>query len=601
MPIQKLADHIANQIAAGEVVERPASVVKELIENSLDAEATLIEVSIVDGGKELIQITDNGKGIELSDFPLVFERHATSKITNLQDLQQVMTMGFRGEALASIGSVAKVTVLSRHESSNDGWRLVKIDDLTTDPEPISVARGTTIKVEQLFGNVPARGKYLKAGNTEARYILEILQEHAASRHDVQFRFIDNGKTKIDYPQNEDLLTRSLRILGMSDPESLFPIFYQSQDLQIEGFISKPQFAKKTRKNQLISINNRPLNVPFIGHAIKEALHTLIPHNLYPAFVLKIKIDPTAIDVNVHPRKLEARFTYQQFIYQKIKQATESALQKHILTAKLEFAKDKIVQTSPADTYVNSQALSSRQSDFRPPAATFSGSSKRKTMPSFNQILAFNESFSQQKLPTLNNELSIRPLGQIDNSYILGLTKDGLVVIDQHAAHERVRYARLQDLRKKLQSEAERLTQPLLTPIEIDLGIKEKQILNENMEAIQKAGFALEISDNICLLAGIPAALIKDDPISVINGLLADLQTQDETADLSLTDMESRIERVLNYTACRSAIKFGQALTIEEQQALIAELDNIEQNYTCPHGRPTRINISFSDLEKQFGR
>jgi len=573
MPIQKLDDHVINQIAAGEVVERPASVVKELMENSIDAGATFIEIEIDDGGKELIQITDNGSGIEPGDFALVFERHATSKIQDLNDLQNVLTMGFRGEALASIGSVAQVSILSRINNQQNGLRIVQIATTITDPEPVAMNAGTIVSVEGLFKNVPARYKYLKGAATETRYITEIILQHAAAHPEIHFRLVAANKVKIDYPATADLLSRSLQVLGVKDADLLIPITYNSQDMQIHGYLGKPQTALKNRNKQYAAVNQRPLNLPFVNHAIKDALHTLIPHNLFPIFLLNIEIDPTAVDVNVHPRKLEARFAYQQFVYQKVKAAVAASLEKHVLTAKLEFGSERTMPSS----FTRRDHTPLRQ-------------------PTVNQALAFNESFSKQVLP----EISIQPIAQIDNAYIVGIDSEGLVVIDQHAAHERVMYGRIQEARAKYKQESDKMGQQLLTPLEIELDQSEKAILTEFAEATKIIGFEFNLATDPVQLMAVPSPIQKDDLEAVVRGLISDLQ-ETQTSGVNFKDLETRIERVINYTACRSAIKFGQSLTIEDQKALIAKLDEVESNYTCPHGRPTRIRVTFKDLEKQFGR
>lgn len=587
MSIQRLEDHVINQIAAGEVVERPASVVKELIENSLDAGANLIEVKVIDGGKELIEIRDNGRGIAKEDFPLVFERHATSKIQSLQDLEQVLSLGFRGEALASISSVAEVTVQSRAIDNEQGWTLNKTGIELGEPQAAAMNQGTMIRVSKLFAEVPARQKYLKGGQTEYRYIAETVLQHAAAHPEIHFRLIDNDKVKIDFPAG-DLLSRAMAVLAVKDPELLIPVSYQSQDMQISGYLGKPQLAIKNRKKQLVAFNERPLQIPFVNRAVKDALHTLIPHDMQPIFVLNVMIDPTAIDINVHPRKLEARFAYQQFVYQKLKAAVKAATEKHVLTAKLELGTNPIVFNRPMMPSAPVTSL---------PQPSLINSAPMPRAPLVNQYQAFNEGYQNERQA---RPLSIQPVAQINKAYILGVDGEGLIVIDQHAAHERVRYARLQQIREQYRKGSEIASQRLLTPLGLDLSDSELAILKEYMEAVAAVGFEFEITEADAQLLAVPNVLVKDDLLALSKGLIADLQQTGEDG-LKLNDLEARIERVINYTACRSAIKFGQDLTIEEMRALVAELDSIEQDYTCPHGRPTRICLSFSDLEKQFGR
>jgi DNA mismatch repair protein MutL len=612
MTIQKLADHVINQIAAGEVVERPASVIKELVENSLDANASSIEVEITAGGKAYMRVADDGLGIKQSDLPLVFERHATSKIASLEDLEQVVSLGFRGEALASISSVAKVSVSSKFVDDNQAYTLTKDGAVLGEVQPSSLAKGTTITVEDLFRDVPVRQKYLKTDLTEYGYIASTIMHQAAAHPHVQFRLISDGKEKISLHKANELLVRALAVLKLSSPDDVFAISYQSSDMQLHGYIGMPQNAQKNRKKQYVSVNGRPLSLPFVDKAIRDAMHTLIPQGIYPVFVLHITIDPTAVDINVHPRKLEARFAYQQFVYQKVKAAVKAAVEKQTLRAAITLPPRQSTQPSAIPqggmNHPTAAQPLTRQSFSIPGGGnnlSFSPASQPSQQSFSPQISEqahdFNRSFAG--LAPIPNQIpaSITPLAQIDNSYLIARDNDGLYIIDQHAAHERIRYYELQKAREQYNQTSETTGQQLLTPADILLNQDELVILEQYQSALTAVGFSYQIANEGVMLTSVPASMHKEDYVAVFKGVITDLQDGQDGSQKGLEDVEARIETVINYTACRSAIKFGRTLTVSEQVELLRRLEEVENNYSCPHGRPTRISLTFKELEKQFGR
>lgn len=597
MPIIKLSDHVINQIAAGEVVERPASVVKELIENSLDAGATKIDIEITTGGKSYIRVSDNGFGIAEADMPLVFERHATSKISSLQDLEQVVSLGFRGEALASISSVAKTTVKSKTADSASGLEIIKDGPQVSEIKAASMGTGTTIVIEDLFKNVPVRQKYLKTDLTEYGYIADIVLHHSAAQPEVEFTLIHNGQEKLNFPRTNDELMRALQILRLKNVSDVIPINYHSTDMKITGFVGSPQYSQRSRKKQYASVNQRPLSLPFADRAIRDAMHTLIPNGIYPIFVIKIEIDPTAVDINVHPRKLEARFAYQQFVYQKLKAAVKAAVEKESLQAMIQVPKSAKNDAAPLAqrSFAQSGSPSFPQQAYVPAAQTQFVNS----LP-VRETTSYERSYSGIAQMSSAPQSSLTPLVQIDDSYIIARDENGILIIDQHAAHERIRYYELQQNRKKYNKESETKAQSLLTPIEIEFTQSELALLEEFKEATSEIGFSYQINDGGVLLNSIPSVLSKEDFVAVLKGVVADLEKAEEDG-LKFKDFDDRIETVTNYTACRSAIKFGRCLTHSEQLELLSRLEEVENNYSCPHGRPTRITLTFKELEKQFGR
>lgn len=607
MPIVRLQDHVINQIAAGEVVERPASVIKELIENSLDAGATKIDVEVTAGGKAYMRVSDNGMGINEEDLPMVFERHATSKISSLEDLEQVVSLGFRGEALASISSVAKTTVKSKTEAANSGFEILKDGPNLAAVKPISIGIGTTIIVEELFKDVPVRQKYLKTDLTEYGYIADVVIQHAATQPTVEFSLTHNGSQKLHFPRANDPLVRALEVLKLKELTDIIPISYQSQDLKVSGFVGVPQYAQKSRKRQYISVNQRPLSLPFADRAVRDAMHTLIPQGIFPIFVISIEIDPTAVDINVHPRKLEARFAYQQFVYQKLKAAVKAAVDKQTLQATVAIMPDRHLNQEPP-TLAMPTTHSAVGRDYARfgglgggrPAAPASVQSAFLSQPTVKEVDDYNRSFSGITQVETGKLPEVQPLVQIDNSYIIARDKDGIFIVDQHAAHERIRYYELQEARKRFNNKSEKTAQPLLTPEVLEFSESELVMLTKFKTATEAVGFLYDVIPGAIELKAVPAIMHKEDYIAVFRGMAADLE-QADLDGIKFSDLEERVETVLNYTACRSAIKFGRTLTYSEQLKLLETLETVENSYSCPHGRPTKIKLSFNELEKQFGR
>lgn len=594
--IKKLPDNLINQIAAGEVVERPASVIKELLENSIDAGATSITIELKKGGKELIKIVDNGVGLDKSQFDLVFERHATSKIASIDDLNSNLNLGFRGEALAAISSVSQIEFASNgHLINSDGELKAK-----------SMPNGTQVTVENLFYNVPVRLKFLKTDATEYTKCLEIVESYALCHPEVHFKLIHNQKVVFDYPKANTKEDRIRAVLGQDFSQKLLPISYSGTEISLLGFIGKPETAKDRAYNQYIFVNGRPLEAQYFNHAVKNGFGSLIFPSKKPTFLIWLQLDPKDVDMNVHPRKLEARFHFQGIIYNVILKAVKNALEKTSLAKTVELSRDSVENFLPKKDYTSTSNVSQTPSFSNSSQYPKNSYSNNYSPQSFNFSEPNNTPISPKSFQNPSNDLitpesahsksepTLRPLCQINNSYIVCESKEGVIFIDQHAAHERVMYQKL----KKVRQNQNQNTQPLLIPVQLELSKSQVEIFKNSSSVLNSIGFDIQdFGQNSIVVNAIPAKFSANDIESLIFGLFQDLS---EGVDFS--KLEEIEDIVINYAACRGAIKFGQKLTIPEMEALIYEMDAIQNlKYSCPHGRPTTITISYDELEKQFKR
>jgi len=587
--IKVLPENLVNQIAAGEVVERPSSVVKELVENSIDAGSTSITVEIKNAGKTLIKITDNGYGIDKDDLQLAIARHATSKIGSESDLWNIKTMGFRGEALASISSVSKLTIRSKTKMSMSGYEINCDGGNMINMKDCGMGYGTQIFVHDLFFNTPARQKYLKQESTELFHITSTLNTIALANPDVAFKFLHNDKAVFDYPRCTDLISRIADVFGKSTAHAMIPIFYGGSDFEITGFIGKPVISRTTSQHQYFFVNKRPITHNVLAYTIKQAYHSLLMENKKPVFVINIKIDPSLIDVNVHPRKIEIRFQDQQNIVKTMYSATKSALEKSNLMPLAYTETTRYMSDSfPKDKDVSAPLFQNQ--DYSNP--TSNPQTIRDAMEFSKNFLDMRD-FNPIKTEDIDQADSIKAISQVSDSYIVAKDKRGLILIDQHAAHERVRYEELMD---QFENEKKNI-QPLLMPVQLDLSLEELQIVNENLDTFKNLGFGIEpFGGNTLIVNEVPSFLVKEDLNDIINGVIDDIINHQKASRI-----QGKTEAVINYMACRSAIKFGQKLSLEEMQVLINRLEKLKRPYTCPHGRPTVISLSTGELEKMFGR
>lgn len=559
-----LSEELISQIAAGEVIERPASALKELLENSIDAGADKISVEIEEGGLKKIRVSDNGSGMNADDARLCFKKHATSKIKSIEDLFCVKSLGFRGEALASIASIARV-VLETNESrvgtlvEIDGGKEIRFEES-------ACSKGTDISILGLFQHTPVRKKYMKQERTEYGHIFDVLSNVALSHPEISFKLKNNNEEVFDLPGRQSLKER-IRSLYGDAANSLIPINYQQSNLMLSGFVGKPELSRSSKKYQFLFVNGRPIEDRMISHAVKDAFHSLLMHEKFPWYLIDMQIDPNLIDVNVHPRKLEIRFLNQQEVFRVVMSMIHHALEANVLAPiigqqKVEFSRE------PESGFVPVFELNA---DLR---------------PSFERQPQSIREAAPQKLIEFE-KVYMRPIAQVANSYIVAESEEGLILIDQHAAHERVRYARLiENLEsKKIEKQA------LLVPLELELGKDGYRIVKDHLADFEVLGFELEEF-------GGRTFLLRATPFGVRN---PDAFLNEIISDLNANPVKDFRETLLTYTACRGAIKFGDNLTISEMEGLIRDMEKTKHCSHCPHGRPAFVTLTFDGLETMFKR
>lgn len=600
--IKLLPENLINQIAAGEVIERPASVVKELLENSLDAGAKRIIVEVNEGGDTFLRVTDDGIGMDQQDAVMAFERHATSKILTTEDLFRIRTLGFRGEAIASIASVSYLTLQTKLHGKVEGTIVIseggKIDKVKT----IGAPEGTQIEVKNLFFNTPVRKKYLKNVATEFGHILDTITGIALSFPEVAFKLIHDNKVVFDLPQVEDTLSRIRSMLGRNIADELVPVFYGHADFKLTGFIGKPNIARAGRGSQYLFVNRREVKSHVLSYAVKQSYYSLLPKERNPVFLLYFDINPMMVDVNVHPRKQEVRFKDEKEIFKIILLASKKALETHVLAPVLDYEQNRTHQAplkladqipKPAD-FVSFSSVMER--------VAVGSDEKEQNISNAGEVESEKSAVAAQNLSSAAitksvtkraTDEEILPIAQLANSYILCQQGSRLVIVDQHAAHERIRYTEIVEEFEARQKPV----QPLLLPLQLELSHQEIAVLKENYEIIKGLGFELEeFGGNTFSIYAIPSYLAKFDLKTVIMGLIDDLKN-----NASKGDLQNRKEKALVYMACRSAVKFGDKLSDQEQESLLKKLQTLALPYTCPHGRPTMITMSFDELERRFGR
>ncbi|MDD3145240.1 MAG: DNA mismatch repair endonuclease MutL [Candidatus Gracilibacteria bacterium] len=600
---------LSNQIAAGEVVERPVSVIKEVLENSIDAGAKNIKIEITEGGTKKIIISDDGIGIERDDLLIIGEKHSTSKIKNLDDLYNVMTFGFRGEAIASISSVSNMQIISKSVVENFGNTIKILDGIKTDIEKIAYENGTKIIVEDLFFNTPARLNYIKKPRTEYAHILNYLYEISLSYPKIGFEFISDEKQIFYFKSDENLKTRIYNIYGEEFSNNLIEINFEMQGMQINGYISDPKVSFPNKNKQNIFVNNRPIKSYIIAKAINDAYNRFIPHSMNPAYVLNLSIDPTLVDVNVHPRKLEVRFAGEQNIFRAFYHSVEEKLNSVSLINP--YSEENAILTNQTYTKIqNNEVESEKITNYYTGSGTkfksyspYKDTSTNPNQTNINSAINFSKSILSSNLSQKNeieneniNDLHYTKLGKIigqaHNSYIIVETKNGIKFLDQHALAERIIYEKLVNRDNKS------LTQGLLISESINLMPKEVNILKDNIDTFENMGFDFEImGGNIVILNGIPDFIKKENLQNIFSGILEDIGSQNFNKSNTLLEVKNKIYA---YTACRSAIKFGNKLNLFEMNKLLN--DSVDDySATCPHGRPVVFDINLEELKNKYER
>jgi len=555
MPIKVLAAEVVSKIAAGEVVERPVSVVKELIENSLDAGATQITVEAQGGGVELIKVSDNGAGIPSSELELAFHRYATSKIDDLSDLEKISSLGFRGEALPSIAAVAEVEILTQTSSETIGSYLHLRKGGVVGKEGRARPQGTTITVRRLFRYFPARLKFLKSVNTENGHIANLVSQCALAFPEVKFSLVLDKRPSLRTTGNDDLREVVNAIYGSEVAQKMLKVERKDGMAEVGGLTSAPALARSNRNYLSFFVNRRWVRSPLLTRATEEAYRGLLMDGQHPIAVINISLPAQELDVNIHPAKAQIKFCHEQAVFGSVQKAIEETL------ARTPIASSKTVP--------------------------FSVSSGQWQSP---RIIMDNEpAFVVAQLPTMELPV-LRVLGQLANTYIIAEGPNGLYLIDQHAAHERILYDRI--LAQWAQKEVE--VQGLLQPITIELSPREEETLRASKEFLTEFGFTIEhFGNRSYVIRAVPALMARANIIEIISALLDNLASKQ-----SPNPWEEKIAQSL---ACHGAIRAGQQLSNEEMRELIKQLEQTKQPRACPHGRPTMIHLSSHQLEKEFGR
>lgn len=606
--IRPLPERLINKIAAGEVVERPASVVKELVENALDAGATRVTVEIEKSGVKLIRIIDDGCGIGDEQIEIAFSRHATSKISEFSDLDRVVSYGFRGEALPSISSVARVRMVSRPADSETGTEIVIEGGVVQNKKPVSAPVGTTIEVADLFYNTPARRKFLKAETTEARHITRVCTALAMGRADVAFTYRLNGRKVFSLPEQQHL---SDRVRGLLSPSREFvPIAGESDKVSIRGFVGYPDMAQSNRNAQYLFINGRLIQSPTLSHAVAAGYAEMLPRGQFPIGAVLISVDPLELDVNVHPAKTEVRLSNEREMHSHVRRAVAEGLREHGVVPSLKIGEQphgprvdghqqmfEIPRERRSDSYVIPGIQRGRENsaeEITEGLKKISESAQERVTERHVVDTETGEiigSTSVGQSPSHSPSRQWEYIGRFSELYLICRVGNDLYIVDQHAAHERVLYEHYLQVVDK-QSE---FAQQLLLPVNVELSAEQFQLFEESREALKKVGFVVEeFGGQTVRIEGVPSNLTRRSPEKVLRALL------DDIASLKSHGHEMR-KAVAQSMACRAAIMAGDKLSVDEVNGLMEQLEACKNSYTCPHGRPTFIKIQRSDLDRQFGR
>ncbi len=568
--MQILPEDLINKIAAGEVVERPASVVKELIENSIDAGATQIKVEIQSAGRKLIRVSDNGHGMTKDEVNLSIERHSTSKISKLDDLFNIQSLGFRGEALPSIASVSILEIRSRTKDEEAGFLLLVEGGKTIKQEDLGCPVGTTISVKDLFFSTPARKKFMKSPATEMSHIGNIISMYALVNPQIAFELASDGKPLLITSGSGQLLDAVVSIYGADLAKGLVKAEHSFASGKISGYISQPTLSRIDKSYENFFVNKRYVRNFLLNRALEDAYRTLIPNNRYPVAILFIEINPKQVDVNVHPAKREIKFVKTQEVMEAIRSTVSSALKTH------------------PNASVSLQHRGPETGDRRQETRVWQPEMAEILFPVAGNGLRVT---SEEIHIEIDADQSLTPLYQLKNTYIICTDGQELILIDQHAAHERILYDKL--------SRQSPVTghQSLLIPETIELNTKELAVLSENLEYLNQQGFDLEVfGNNAYILRAVPIEASKGSPKQLLTDIISELQSLGQSVQL-----EIKQENIRKLIACHGAIKAGDKLTVQEMNQLIKDLYATENPLTCPHGRPTMVRITEEDLAKRFGR
>jgi DNA mismatch repair protein MutL len=614
--IQLLPDHVANQIAAGEVVQRPASVVKELLENSIDAGGTSIKLIIKDAGKTLIQVIDNGKGMSATDARLSFERHATSKIRTAEDLFSLNTKGFRGEALASIAAIAHVELKTKQDQDELGT-LIEIEGSEIKSQEVTVTpTGTSLCVKHLFFNIPARRNFLKSNNVELRHIVDEFHRVTLAHPDIEFLMYHNGSESFNLPKS-NYRQRVVNIFGNKTNEKLVPVDEETEVLKISGFVGKPEFAKRTRTEQFFFVNNRFIKSPYLNHSINSAFEGLMKDGCHPSYFLNLTVDPKSIDINIHPTKTEIKFDDEHTLYAILRSAVKHSLGQFNIAPVLDFDRDRNLDT-PYDFENKRASTPSVEVDrsFNPfqeekvqnKSNSYSSSYKKEPAAQWESLYVGLESkgtktdtdFSEVQFESQPENASLfegdkqiettQTTYQLHNKYIISTIKSGMMILDQHRAHQRVLY---EGLLKHL-TVKESVSQQLLFPLSLEFSSSEMEILQNLKEDLEHTGFVFSLfKESTIEITGVPINVPESEVSIILEQLISDVEQEVPDSNFSASDLLAKsMSKSL-------AIKTGQSLTRLEQEHLVNSLFACKAPTVSPTNKVTFITMSVDDFDKKF--
>ncbi|HUZ02790.1 MAG TPA: DNA mismatch repair endonuclease MutL [Thermomicrobiaceae bacterium] len=580
MPIHTLDDATIGKIAAGEVVERPASVVKELVENALDAGARTVRIEIVAGGRDLIRVHDDGSGIAPEDLPHALERHATSKLSAFEDLAGLHSYGFRGEALASIAAVSELRVVSRAAGQGHAESIVSHFGRRESPTHLASAPGTIVTVRDLFDNVPARRKFLRQDQTEATYIQRVVAACALAFPEVRFELTIDGRIALATDGSGELGNAVVGVFGADVADEMVPIRVAHDDgetppVRLDGYVGLPTLTRGSRQQLVLLINRRWVEHRALAFALEQAYHSLIMVGRYPVAVVRIEVPPDRLDVNVHPTKREVRISDERVVFSTLQRAVRETLVLH--------TPEQVVPTM-VDVPLSAPDLQRRLALAHPDQVRVPDSAHGPAGAADGEAMPSNSTQTNGDVPIL------RVLGQVGATYIIAEGPAGMYLIDQHAAHERVLFERLWTRHESSSPDV----QGLLEPLVVELTPPQSEVVGRDREELAKIGFELEpFGGSAVAVRSVPAMTTRRDPRAVLVGILEELAQGGRGA--------TRIESLIISTACHSAIRAGQALTLLEMRELIAQLESCTAPRACGHGRPTMLHLSQQELERQFSR